>query len=325
MKQKRVNHYDLAGGILILWIMAFHPMSQNRVFNEVDVRVVLPYLVFSLPWFFYKSGRFFKTMDCRAGVRKDVRKLLFPFLKWSMAGYAIYLVMQAINGTFTWRACVEKALAVFSVYGYIPIDVPAWFLLSLMVVRIAARFLIKWRVPPVACMAVCVAIGFGIHLSGNSLPFYLSNIPMGLAFFMVGYKFGRYEETKPLAALCAAGYVAFLLLGPSIVGHHRNVLLSGYYLLWPVFAYCGIVTFNNLCHMVSCCGARPIGMRVYRVLSFIGRNTLTLLVAHAFIYIPWVFYSPFSPWGTVVATYVCYVLLLTPLMVWKWKKEAIMA
>ena len=117
MQQNRVSHYDLAGGILILWIMAFHPMSQNWVFDPEDVRVVLPYLVFSMPWFFYKAGHFFKVMDCREGVKKDVRKLLFPFLKWTAVGYAIYLVMQLIDGTFTWHSCVVEALDVFSVYG----------------------------------------------------------------------------------------------------------------------------------------------------------------------------------------------------------------
>ena len=41
MQQNRISHYDLAGGILILWIMAFHPMSQNWVFDPEDVRLSL--------------------------------------------------------------------------------------------------------------------------------------------------------------------------------------------------------------------------------------------------------------------------------------------
>lgn len=320
MQQNRISHYDLAGGILILWIMAFHPMSQNWVFDPEDVRVVLPYLVFSMPWFFYKAGHFFKVMDCREGVKKDVRKLLFPFLKWTAVGYAIYLVMQLIDGTFTWHSCVVEALDVFSVYGYIPVDVPAWFLLSLMVVRIAARYLIKWKVPAEVCTVVCIGIGFGIHLSGNNLPFYLSNIPMGLAFFMVGYKYGRFENNRGLFALCAAGYIAFLVFGPSVVGHHRNVLLSGYYLLWPLYAYCGIVVFNNLCRLAV--GAvEHAGKHFLDPLMFIGRHTLTLLVTHAFVYMPWVHYTILTPWQTVICTYICYAIFLTPLMVWEWKKS----
>lgn len=320
MQQNRVSHYDLAGGILILWIMAFHPMSQNWVFDPEDVRVVLPYLVFSMPWFFYKAGHFFKVMGCREGVKKDVRKLLFPFLKWTAVGYAIYLVMQLIDGTFTWHSCVVEALDVFSVYGYIPVDVPAWFLLSLMVVRIAARYLIKWKVPAEVCTVVCIGIGFGIHLSGNNLPFYLSNIPMGLAFFMVGYKYGRFENNRGLFALCAAGYIAFLVFGPSVVGHHRNVLLSGYYLLWPLYAYCGIVVFNNLCRLAVGVVARA-GKHFLDPLMFIGRHTLTLLVTHAFVYMPWVHYTTLTPWQTVICTYICYAIFLTPLMVWEWKKS----
>ena len=49
MEQKRVKFVDLAGGILILWIMAFHAMNNCKVFGEVDVRVALPFLTFSMP------------------------------------------------------------------------------------------------------------------------------------------------------------------------------------------------------------------------------------------------------------------------------------
>ena len=100
-KQERTQFYDLAGGILILWIMAFHAMNNCKVFGEADARVVLPFLTFSMPWFFYKSGLFFKVMPLREGVAKDVRKLLIPFLKWSLIGYILYLLLLLVEGSFT--------------------------------------------------------------------------------------------------------------------------------------------------------------------------------------------------------------------------------
>lgn len=316
IKKGRTQYYDLAGGILILWIMAFHAMNNCKVFGEADTRVVLPFLTFSMPWFFYKSGLFFKVLPLNEGVAKDVRKLLIPFLKWSMAGYILYLLLLTAEGSFTWRDCVANPLETFAIYGYIPLNVPAWFVLSLFFVRVTARFLIQWRIPPVAVIAIGIGIGFSLHLSGNPLPFYVPNVAMGVAFFMVGYRFGRNETNKVLLAASMAGYAAFLLLGPSIVGHHRNILLTGDYLLWPLFAYCGIVTFDNLCRILDAALSRSV-LAQHRPIVFIGQHTLILLVTHAFVYFPIMRLSTLTPWQTVGIISAGYLLILATLFLRK--------
>ena len=315
-KQERTQFYDLAGGVLILWIMALHAMNNCKVFGEADARVVLPFLAFSMPWFFYKSGLFFKVMPLCEGVVKDVRKLLIPFLKWSLVGYILYLLLLAVEGNFTWRDCVANPLETFAIYGYIPLNVPAWFVLSLFFVRVIARFLIQWHIPPVAAIVIGISIGFVLHWTGNPLPFYVPNVAMGVAFFMVGYRFGRYEANKTLLMVSVAGYIAFLLFGPSIVGHHRNILLTGDYLLWPLFAYCGIVTFNNLCRFLDAALSRS-AFAQHRPIVFIGQHTLTLLVTHAFIYFPIMRLSMLTPWQTVGIIFAGYLLILTPLLIRK--------
>lgn len=315
-KQNRAQFYDLAGGILILWIMTFHAINTCKVFGEVDARVALPFLTFSMPWFFYKSGKFFKVMPLGDGVAKDVRKLLIPFLKWSMIGYILYLLLLAVKGSFTWHDCVADPLETLVTYGYIPLDVPAWFVLSLFFVRVIARYLFQWRIPPVAVIVISIGIGFVLHLTDNPLPFYVPNVAMGVAFFMVGYRFGRYETNKALLAIGMVGYVAFLLLGPSIVGHHRNILLAGDYLLWPLFAYCGIITFNNLCRFFNAALSLTVFAQ-YRPIEFIGRHTLILLVTHAFIYFPITRLSTLAPWQTVGIIFAGYLLFLTPLLLLK--------
>ena len=318
MSEKRVKYLDLAGGILIIWIIIFHAINGCKVFGEVDARVALPFLTFSMPWFFYKSGMLFKA---GAGVRRDVTKLLIPFLKWSAIGYIIYLVVLAVGGNLSVQTAVTDVANTFYIYGYVPVNVPAWFVLSLFFVRVIARYLIKWAVPPVVCIVAGIAFGYGFHLLANPhLPFYLANIVMGIAFFMVGYRFGRYESKRWLMTLCLAGYVAFIVLGPSIVGHHRNILLQGEYLLWPLFGYCGIITFNNLCRWVDGMLSRS-ALRNIRPISFIGANTMSVLVAHAFIYFPIQKLSPLTPWQNVGLIFLGYVLLLTPILLRKRVKK----
>ncbi len=316
--QKRLNYLDLASGILIIWIIIFHAINGCKVFGDVDARVALPFLTFSMPWFFYKSGMLFKASG---SVQKDVKKLLIPFLKWSAVGYLIYLVVLLVGGNLSVQTAIKDVANTFYIYGYIPVNVPAWFVLSLFFVRVLSRYLIKWAVSPILCIIAGIAFGYGFHLLANPhLPFYLANIVMGIAFFMVGYRFGRYESKGWLFALSLAGYVAFLILGPSIVGHHRNVLLEGEFLLWPLFAYSGIVTFNNLCRWVDSWLERS-ALKKCRPITFIGQNTMTILVAHAFIYFPIQKLSPLTAWQNVGLILLGYVVLLTPLLLMKKAKK----
>lgn len=318
MSEKRVEYIDLAGGILIIWIITFHAINGCKLFGEVDARVALPYLTFSMPWFFYKSGQLTKLGTT---LRADVEKLLIPFLKWSAIGYVIYLAVLLVGNTLTWQTAVKDVLNTFYIYGYIPVNVPAWFVLSLFFVRVISRRVIQWSIPPLLCAGVGVALGYGFHLLANPhLPFYLANIVMGIAFFMAGYRLSRYESNTWLFALCSAAYAAFLIFGPSIVGHHRNVLLAGEYLLWPLFAYCGIVTFNNICRWVERAVSRSV-LRNFRPISFIGRNTMTILVLHAFVYFPIQRLSTLSPWQNVGLIFLGYLLLLTPILLRKRVKK----
>ncbi len=317
-QQVRISSVDMAAGILILWIMSFHAMNGSKVFGEVDARVALPFLTFSMPWFFYRSGQFFEVLSPRERLAKDTRKLLIPFILWTAIGYLVHLTMQAIDGTFTWQNCVVEPLRTFSIYGYIPSNVPVWFVLTLFFVRIFSNALLRWSVPPLVSAVVGIAIGFLAHLLNNpSIPFYVPNIAMGIAFFMLGRSLGRFEQNRYVCAACMAGYIVFLLLGCSIVGHHRNILLTGHYLLWPVFAYCGIVSFNNLCRWLDAfLNRRRIGVRPF---TYLGARTMTLLVAHALVYMPVLHYSTLAPWPTVGVIFLGYVLFLGPLL---WLKKS---
>lgn len=320
--QKRVQYVDLASGILILWVMSFHAMNGCKVFGDVDVRVALPFLTFSMPWFFYKSGQFARSgIPISEVARKGFKKFIIPFLKWGLIGYGVYLVIQAVNGTWSVDTCINNVWNTFYIYGYIPINTPSWFILSLFAVRVISQSLIKWSVPPALIMVVGIALGYLFHLWNNpQVPFYLANISMGIAFYMMGYRFSRWESHKWLFVACAVGYVSFLVFGCSIVGHHRNILLEGHYLLWPLFAYCGIITFNNVCRYLDGLISRS-RFSHFRPLSFIGRNAMTLLVSHALIYAPIIQFSTLSPWQTVGLIWGGYVLFLTPLL-WRKKGQA---
>lgn len=297
--------------------MAFHAMNGSKVFGATDARVALPFLTFSMPWFYYKSGLFFKGGRGFSGVKKDYKKLIVPFIKWGAVGYAIYLVMHSISGTLTFESATWNVLHTFYIYGYIPINTPTWFIISLFFVRIIADYLLTRPVSPIVYIIGGLTIGFVFHLVACSwLPFLIANVAMGIAFFMMGYQLHKYETRKWLFTVCLIGYVCFLLFGTSIVGHHRNVLLSGYFLLWPVFAYCGIVVFNNICRWMA-----TLFSRFTHPITFVGENAITLLVSHALIYMPVLHFSTLSPWQTVGIIFAGYAAILIILFLFKRNKR----
>ena len=318
----RVSHLDLAAGILMLWIITFHAVNGSKVFGNVDARVAIPFLTFSMPWFYYKSGSFFRRNREGEGLERDVRKLLFPYLKWTILGFLAYLTMMAIDGTFCVEECLQKPLDTFWIYGYVPLDVPVWFVLSLFMVKVLAHFLFKLKVHPLFLVVLGFGVAFSLHVADNQrIPVYFSNIPMGLAFFMLGNMCHQYEEKLWVFVPCLVGYLLFLFLDTPVVGLHRNVYLGGNYYLWPLFSICGIVAFNNLCKWL-CLAFEKIATCHFRPISFIGQYSIQLLVSHAFVYMPVLHYSKFPPMQTFLLIEGIYFLILIPaIFLWNFRRK----
>lgn len=296
----------------MLWIITFHAVNGSKVFGDMDARVAVPFLTFSMPWFFYKSGMFFKGSG--NGLGRDVRKLLLPYLKWTAAGFAVYLLMMAIDGTFTFNDCLLKPLDTLWIYGYIPLDVPLWFVLSLFAVKALARCTARLKIHPAAVAAIGFAVAFGLHIADNPrIPVWLANIPMGLGFFFLGHLLSRHEGKAWIFIPCTIGYIAFIMSDTPVVGLHRNVHLGGNYYLWPLFSICGIVAFNNLCRWIGLALERT-GLKKFRPVSFIGRNSILLLVSHAFVYFPILHYSTMPPVKTFLLIESIYFIVLIPVI-----------
>lgn len=315
--KNRIRYIDLAAGILILWIMTFHALNHAKVFGPTDARVALPYLVFSLPWFFYKSGQFLHSVKL-SNTMHDFRKLVIPFVIWSAVGYLFYLGMMVIDGkAFTYSSCVAEPLQTFYIFGYIPINVPIWFLLSLFAAKLVSRLLLAIRLHPILIMILGFGTAFALFLWNNpAVPVYCANIPMGIGFMMLGYMLGKYEHKLWLVLLCAASFVLMLIFATPVVGLHRNVLLKGYYLLWPLFGYTGSVTMDWICRLVR--GLLDgIGLTKFRPISFLGERALLLLATHALIYMPVIHYANhihLSPLMLFLLIEALYLIILIPLV-----------
>ena len=118
--KSRLPYLDFGAGIMILWMVIFHilgtiwsfelngywevsdlsllPEGAKATINKagkiecLNPCILFPYLNFFMPWFFYKSGQFFKQQKISNLWQRDWQKLFKPFLFWSVVGYVMYIL-----------------------------------------------------------------------------------------------------------------------------------------------------------------------------------------------------------------------------------------
>ncbi len=241
--RKRRSDLDLACGILIIHMIVGHIAQWADVDYRGDCL-----LFFFMPWFFYKSGMFFKkNNDWRVQFKKDVRHLLIPFVSFSIIGQLFLWVDLAVSGDMNWLHYVSfpKWLVLC---GSIPANLPLWFLSSLFLVKTVYNA-IAGRVNDYILVAIAVGVAFMCYMLGIDTPRYLANCSLGLAFYVLGSKLKDLQNGKYAIAFSVVVYLISILL-PSNIGMFDNSLLNGYYLAAVVVSLAGIIVINFAARMV---------------------------------------------------------------------------
>ena len=309
----RLPWLDFASGIMILWMIVFHaigcawgyeirglwgindasllPEGVHAFINSeeklevLNPCVVFPWLHFFMPWFFYKSGQFFKKSSRKELWKKDSQKLLKTFLIWSAIGYVFFVLISLLNDSFTLRKATYSVARGLLLRGQVPINEPCWFLLTLFGVRIIANNILPDREDKYAWFKIIFVVIVGYVVSYLSyrfnhrlLPYWVANGAAGLSFFALGYALRDVESKWWLIIPCVVICVVCSIIGFPMVSMLNNELLSGIYLLNIPVSCCCIVVFNNLC------------MYLYKYLHFnlkilelIGQHAMTIYVVHMLI------------------------------------------
>ena len=285
---KRLAHIDFAAGIMIIWMIIYHALCYANVYNVNGEEItnpclLFPYLSFFMPWFFYKSGQFFKKRTLRELWARDSRKLLLTFAIWSAIGYIMYLIFGVVQNYLTLRGATYSIVRGLFLTGKIPINEPLWFLTTLFGVRVIANWLLPGMDEKNGWIKIMgiVFVGYAIAcicylMSYRLMPFWVANGASGLAFFAIGYGIREYEKKWWLIVPCALVYIVCCIVGFPMVDMMYNELLSGNYLLWMPVAACGIIIFNVLCRLTT---------KYIRIkpIEKVGQNAMTIYVTHILI------------------------------------------
>lgn len=267
---KRQRHIDTVGGLLIINMVLGHCI-QLADCRDIPLYSWMNALSFFMPWFFFKSGMFYREKSLKETIYGGA-KLLKPYLKWNLIGYIPFVLLLIAKSDDVWyHYCLQPIKGIILNAQYSG-NSPLWFLPVLFVVKcLFAKF---QNVPWSVIAIISFFIGYFCYAFNVKEPTYIASIFTGLFFYTMGVILSSFQYNRVLFVASILLYVGFLIEGVSFVDINSNTLQCGCYLLWPIFALSGIVSFNNLFRCLD------YYFKKSSLLQYIGHNSLTFYVSH---------------------------------------------
>ncbi|MDR5580342.1 hypothetical protein BJP75_00015430 [Bacteroides thetaiotaomicron] len=270
---------DFLAGILLLQIIYNHCCSISK-----SVSIDLSFLAFYMPWFFYKGGMFFKTLESKQMLMGG-KRLLLPFMKYSIIGLSIDFILSQLKDVsvldFSLRQ-VKYILLQGSFFG----NLPLWFLPALFGARLLSNYFVnhKWNMILSVTLLYTVSILLNyIQVNVTSyIPYMVCTICTGTMFFLLGALLKDIQYDKHIFLISGFVYITFLYFGIPIIDMRTNLTVHGFYCLWLPFSVSGCLFFNNIVHHIS---VRFIESE-YNLFTCVGTNSMTYYVWH------WIFLLP---------------------------------
>ena len=313
----RADYLDVISGLLIIHmivghILQFSGLHGTGIFYDHVSRV----LFFFMPWFYFKAGLFVSRKgDMRTWVEKDVRRLIVPFVIFSILGMILYVPFEFLEtDRVWWKILVSPVVSVLKV-GSMGGNLALWFLLNLFLVRLLYKILPERF--QLVTIVIAILIGFTLCHFKIVLPITLSTMFPGIVFLL----FGCYSK-------------------PYVMGDKGNVLNYWWQIAMIIAFVLSIIFLNPRCNMrlndahsnyfvwifcswLGCLSLIIIFKKLPKIrpLAYIGRHSMTYYVIH---WLPLYFSShivryfyPDIDQFALTAILITFVFLTLALFTWK--------
>lgn len=265
----REDYLDSLTGVFILFMVIHHWQSETQLLSQI-YHILLPFFFFFMAFFFYKSGLVFNLhRDCIEVIKSSSKRLLIPFIIYSVIGYSVWgvqLLMENnlhLNYLYSWISELLMNGALFS-------NGPLWYLFSLFVIRVLFSFVSGSNYYLIILTIFGLLVAVEMHDIRLYIPIWCYNIPLGIFFFGMGtLKIEKYLNIWAVV-LCSLVYISSVLLFPSSVSFFENKLCYGNYYIWIAASISGNLLFNFFLSKLP----------TIKLLCYIGRHSMTILVWH---------------------------------------------
>lgn len=319
-KNGRIEWLDILRALAMYLVVIAHATENN---SPEYYRMYI--YSFHMPLFFMISGGAYylqmKSKDWKFGtvVKNKARGLLWPYLTLNFIAFFIWVLNFKIL-SYSKSTLPDKIHAtLYSNEEFLAAPSNAtWFLTTLFLTILVFYLLKKWSGTDekylILAVGVLAAIGYACSVYKNTrpLPWHIDTVPVALVMFLIGYLFIKYlnrievyiggtGRQIPIFLICiAAGFCFARLNGPvSMAGNNYGsfILFMG-----------SSVSFSFAFMLLS------VWLPKFRILKFIGRNTIVYLAFHAPIFRFFEVFSErsrnvFEQHPTIIATLVFIVLI----------------
>lgn len=266
----RIKYLDSAGGILLINMMLLHCWQwANLPYDATWLRI----FSFFMPWFFFKAGMFFKPDSNDIIIRKSSKRLLVPYVIYTILGTIVLCITLLIFDEFDLTCFVITFFSSALKTGSVPGNLPLWFLLSLFLVRIIYNaFYNKFRDKTIwLFIAIPILLKTISERMNVYLPLYMFNVSSGLFFYLLGHKLKGMQFNWYTIVSLTLFYLSSVLFFPQMVDMRTNQVVSGNYCGWLIISLIGILAMNSICVKI---------MNNKNIFSIIGNDTMQLYCWH---------------------------------------------
>lgn len=234
--------------------------------------IITNVLFFFMPWFFFKSGMFYKSTDMKSCITKGIQRLMIPYVSFTIIGTITFWIMWWMQGNDDYISYILHPLRTLLHNGAVLGNSPLWFLLTLFVVRIIFNITDRYgKAALIPISLVCITGAYLLNKYEVNSYLYVANICSGTFFFTCGYLFKDWQHRKWMIATSIIAYILIIVFIPSYFDFRSNSGDNTLYFSWVISSLCGIIVFNGIFRLI------PIK---YYCLSYIGRNSMVYFVAH---------------------------------------------
>ena len=274
---------DALSGLMILGVVFVHVMSWSGLENALLYTIVEYLIFYRMPYFFYKSGMFYKATSDRKAIIGG-GKLLWLFVKFSLIAHIVNCIFLAINDNLTFVTAIKQPFKTILTQGTIGSNLPLWFLTTFFCAKVIFNFFCSRN-----CKSWIIAFVTGIIgvLSFNmnemallsiNLPLYFYSINIAIFFMACGATFRNFHGRIDVLLVSTILYVICAILCHSRVDVFENELLEGNYVIWMLSSIAGIIVITRFFKILYKKYKFPI-------LTFINNNALELFASHWIIYL----------------------------------------
>lgn len=266
----RSRDIDAVAGLMVLTMVYCHIQVEYDGLGVYRYWNVLFH--FFMPWFFFKAGMFHKIQEgFFVTAKKSSKRLLVPFLFFSAIGYLIvgllYYLQHNLHVNFIWSPITYLWKG-----GFILGNEPLWFLLSLFGVKTIYSLFLK-NISIECISTIGIVLAYVLYCFKLDLPLWCGNISLGLFFYGVGYRLRYLQFSWIFGTISLFLFATIAIINPSRIALVWNTS-TGNYFLANLASICGCISINFLFRNLKI---------EWKWLSFIGENSIILLVTHMII------------------------------------------